>query len=782
MTYSRLLLPRGVLSLLILLLAACEGGAIRSPDLPFPELQGFAVDCTPDTPLPAGATAQCAVSDCVFRQVQGDGSTREVPGACPAAGWSATPGNVATINGDGLLTAVGAGTATVVATIDGVTASTPVTVYVPTLVGATIVCTPVAINAGQTSQCSANSCRFEVPDGNGGTREENGTCPAATWSTTPAQVGSINGSGVFTGVSAGTATVTGHVGNQNPTTQIQVRAACISSLQITPSTATVIAGQTQTYVAIATFDNNSTGNVTATTTFSSSGSAASFPAGPGNATASTDGQLATAATVTVTGIVSTANTCGNAAVSDTAMLTVQPAQLVANGLCLEPADTGTGSFEGCRADSGIACATTPLTLTVDQQRQLRLRARFNNGQECNVTNSAGSNFSSAAPAIASVTNAKPPGRGLVTAVSPGTTRIEASALIGSTPVNAAPLPITVRLDEMLGGNSLIVSAKAASASAPPRKFACVGANDLVGGLADSSQLQGQQKLFAGARFCTPEQFDETTGNCRTFIDDPAQPPRDVTNDDGVPSPTNPLANRIAWTQATGFWNGAACATTLPELPVGDGPSALVGDQLTPADRYAIGDRRPGENGVAVAAGNLRLGFSCITADYHNPAFAANHDVDGMTLLVLPVTNDVLLGPSTAQEATELCDALAPLFQLGASQNGGDGAVTQLLSVVTEIVNPILQGLAGGQEPGNTGPIPVDLLVTQILTGISDPITRQLFTAGLGNLVAAIDGGVYAPLTCGIGALLTALTTADPDAILNAQACVPTDPTFPFPAP
>lgn len=778
--------PRNALVLLALVLSACSGGGGgRSPDLPFPTLQSFTVACNPGGVLEVGQTSQCSVTSCTYREVLATGGTNIVTRTtgCPDPDWSSAAPGIATISDTGLVTAVAPGNTTISGSVEGVTTTAPISVASVIFDSAAVVCSPNPINLGQTSQCSINNCTGHVPGGPVGPRP----CPAQVgWSASPSEVGTINSTGRFTSLDDGVATITAQVGTitPSPTTTITVNPACVQSIEILPSTATVIAGQTQAYTARAIFTNTSTGgssndDVTSTTTFSSDDSnVASFPAGAGNATATTNSQLATADSAVITGTYSGTNLCTAGSVTDNAVLNVVVPQLIANGLCLEPA-SGV-AFEGCRADSG-ACPTGAQALTVGQQRQMRLRARFNNGLECNLTNSEGSTFTSSADTVASVTNTDPPGRGLVTGLSSGSADISASARIAGATVNATPVRFNVRLDEVLGANSVLVSAKPFALSPEPRKFACVGATDVVGGLADSTQLQGRLRVFAGARFCEEDDID-ADGNCAQFNDDPALPPRDITNDDGANDVT-PESNRIVWERANSYWDGAACVSTIPaEIPIGNGPPALVGDQQTPAPQYALGNRQPGQNGVVVGAGNLRIGFACITATYHNPLSNENTDMDGMTVLVLPVTNDVLLGSSTALDSTQLCDALEPLFQLGAAENGGNGAVTQLLSAVTEIVNPILQSLAAGGEPENAGPIPVDLLLTQVLTGVSDAATRQLFIAGLGDVVAALDQSVYNPLLCGVGALLNALTNPSPDAFEDAQACIPTAPTFPFPFP
>jgi len=772
--------PRAVLLLAALVLTACGGGGgARSPDLPFPELLSFSVSCapTPD-PLEVNQTSTCApvAGSCQYREVLASGNTRVVNRDCPAVSWSSSAPSIATINDAGVITGVAAGTATVTGSIDGITQTVPVRIIEATLVDAEISCAPDSINQGATSQCSViGDCDYEL---NGQPVER--PCPAAAWST---NLGTINAStGAYTGTAVGTATITAQIGRLTRTTQIAVRETCLQSIVVSTvpaGTTSVIAGNNVVYAATALYRNGTSGPVTSTTTFSSNKpNVGSFPAGVGQSTLSTNPALAAQDVVTVTGTYSgTTEICPGGSTTDNETLTVIPAQLIA--LCLEPADAN-GAFDNCRNDTG-ACVTAPVQLSIDSKRQLRLRARYEAGavdRECNVTNAADSSFTSDAPAIASVTNDVTTGRGELTANGEGSTAIKGSAVIAGVRQNANDLTVNVTLNEVLGGNSVTVSAKSLSIPGEPSKFACVGATDLVGGLTDSSRIQGVQRLYAGARFCTPSQ--RVDGECQTFIDGDTY--RDVTNDDGFIAPNEP-GNRINWEQSPGYWNGEACVATLPaSLPIGGGAPAIVGDNLTPAADYAAGNRAAGQNGVVVGTGNLRLGFACVTAEYTNPRSATNKDLDGMTVLVLPVTNDVVLGSSNDEDATQLCAALESVFMLGGSPNGGSGVVTQVLSAVTEIVNPILQALASGDEPGNTGPIPVDDIVEGLLGVLADPLTQTLFATPLGDLVALLDNTVYAPLLCGVDTLLTAILTGNPAAIGGAQLCVPEVPTFPFPFP
>ena len=635
----------------------------------------------------------------------------------------------------------------------------------PELLSFTTACNPAGpLAAGSTSQCRITQCRFETVNADGDISEVDGPCPTVSWSAAPATAAEISSTGLLTTstsiTSQTTVVVTATSGGVSDDFSIIVNPACATSITVSSPTQSIVAGlTTQPYRAIATFNNGLTGDVSSSTQFSIA------PPTAGNFTANnavtTNSEIATATTATITG---TYTSSCSGPLSDDTSLTITPASVIAGGLCLEPVD-GT-PFTSCRARTGSSpgCAVTParIDLTSGETRQLRLRAIFDNNLECNVTNQPGASITSQDSGVATASNTVPPGRGLVTGVAVGSTNIEGEYTLRGTTSEATPVPVRVNLSEELGANSLGLAAKSYAVTDMPTKFACVGSTDLVGGLSGDS-IQGQLPLFAGVRFCEPGDIGDD-GNC------------DFTDDNTVRDATN--ASTITWKPATeGYWNGQQCQTTLPDIPVGDGAPLIVGNTQTPDDLYSEGIRRIGDKGVVTAAGSLRLGFACVTAEYTNPADPTNKDLDGMTVLVLPVTNDVLLGPSSAADATRLCDSLAPLLLLGAPENGGNGALIQILSVVTEVVNPILQELAAGDEEGNSGPLPVDTILGGVIEGLA-LITEPLFDAALTPVLEAINDGVVDPLLCGVGTLLTAITTADPAAIADAQACLPAPPTTP----
>lgn len=114
--------------------------------------------------------------------------------------WSSSNSGVATVNSSGLVTAVSAGSATVTATTqDGsFVATSSISVTVPTIqvTGVTVNPTSASITIGSTLQLTAS------------VTPANATNQTVSWSSSNVGVATVNSSGIVTGVSVGTATIT----------------------------------------------------------------------------------------------------------------------------------------------------------------------------------------------------------------------------------------------------------------------------------------------------------------------------------------------------------------------------------------------------------------------------------------------------------------------------------------------------------------------------------------------------------------------------------------------
>lgn len=127
--------------------------------------------------------------------------------------------------------------------------------------------------------------------------------------------------------------------------------------------------------------------------------------------------------------------------------------------------------------------------------------------------------------------------------------------------------------------------------------------------------------------------------------------------------TGALNASTDWAANEGFWNGAQCDANVPT------DMAPAGDFSPPATVDA--------NGLVTPTGQIRIGTACIVGT-HTPTGM----LDGGTIVVFPVADDAQLAA-----AGELCDQFEPLFQAG-GEDGGAGALTQLISALGQLLNPI----------------------------------------------------------------------------------------------
>lgn len=161
---------------------------------------------------PTASIAEGATVDLTATAKDANGGT--LAGRAPT--WSSSSAAVASVNASGKVTGVTAGTATIIATIEGKTGSATITVTRTPV--ATVEVTPAAptVTVGQTVQLVAT-----VKEAQG--RALQGR--AVTWATSAAGVATVNASGLVTGVAAGTATITATSETVNGTTTVTVTAA-----------------------------------------------------------------------------------------------------------------------------------------------------------------------------------------------------------------------------------------------------------------------------------------------------------------------------------------------------------------------------------------------------------------------------------------------------------------------------------------------------------------------------------------------------------------------------
>src|SRR5205085_2012836 len=134
--------------------------------------------------------------------------------------WSSNNTAVARVNGSGLVTGVGAGTATITATSEGQSGTSDVTVTLAPVASVTVTPSPASVAAGPPVQLTATP-----KDANGNVLSGR----VVTWSSNRTSVATVDGNGLVSGVTAGSATITATSEGKSGTSSITVTAVPVAS-------------------------------------------------------------------------------------------------------------------------------------------------------------------------------------------------------------------------------------------------------------------------------------------------------------------------------------------------------------------------------------------------------------------------------------------------------------------------------------------------------------------------------------------------------------------------
>ncbi|HTW48998.1 MAG TPA: Ig-like domain-containing protein [Acidobacteriaceae bacterium] len=174
------------------LLCGCSAGSGSPPRIvSAPTVTSIAV-----TPAPAGIVAG-TTQQYTATATYDDGSTANVTAS---ATWTSSSASVATIDSSGLATAVAAGSATITASLSGVSGTAVLTVVSSTPVSIAITPNPASFAMNTTQQYTATSTYS-----NGMTAD---VTSSAAWSSSNADVAAIDSSGLATGVASGLTAIT----------------------------------------------------------------------------------------------------------------------------------------------------------------------------------------------------------------------------------------------------------------------------------------------------------------------------------------------------------------------------------------------------------------------------------------------------------------------------------------------------------------------------------------------------------------------------------------------
>ena len=284
--------------------------------------------------------------------------------------WSSTNVAVATVSSGGLVTGITQGTATIVATIEGKTATAPVVVTAPPVNTVAVSPTTASVITGATQQFTAtlrDAAGVLLPG-----RE-------VTWSTSGPAIATISSEGLLTAVAAGSVTITATSEGRSGTASVTVTNPPVATVTVSPVSASMLPGEQLSFSARAV---DAAGNVLTGRPVTWSA------ANPAVATISTAGRVTavgagtTAVTATVEG------KTGSAAVTVNAPVT------------------------------SVTVSPTSASLLVGAVQQLSATSRDSAG---NVLQRRPVAWSSSSPAVAAVS-----AQGLVSGVAPGSATVTAT--------------------------------------------------------------------------------------------------------------------------------------------------------------------------------------------------------------------------------------------------------------------------------------------------------------------------------------------------------------------
>ncbi|MDT0496976.1 Ig-like domain-containing protein [Algiphilus sp. W345] len=228
-------------------LAGC-GGGVSSPDFT-PKLTGLSVD-PPVATVRIGETQTFTATGTFTTQPD---STPDSTTETVSANWSVSDESIATIDGEGTLTAVDDGSVTVTAKKGGITATATVTVSPPTLSSITITPTDPTITIGDTVSFTATGTFQDNPDNPDSEPYEDDV--DVTWAGGDPAVATVDAnSGVATGVGEGSTSITATSGGISASVTLTVNGIpVLTSIAVTPEMASAPLGRNVEFTATGTF-------------------------------------------------------------------------------------------------------------------------------------------------------------------------------------------------------------------------------------------------------------------------------------------------------------------------------------------------------------------------------------------------------------------------------------------------------------------------------------------------------------------------------------------------
>ncbi|HXW92560.1 MAG TPA: Ig-like domain-containing protein [Terriglobales bacterium] len=177
--------------------------------------------------------------------------------------WGPSSSSIVTVNSSGFASALSLGSATITAALGSITTSTNLTVTDATLVSMVVTPTSPTIAVGGSRQFTATGSFSD------GSTEDMSAVPKTTWTSSDTAVATMSGA-TATGVSGGTATIKAAFGSVGGSANLTVNTGSLTSLSISPTSATITEDGTQQFTVTGHYSNGTTLTLNSSATWSTS--------------------------------------------------------------------------------------------------------------------------------------------------------------------------------------------------------------------------------------------------------------------------------------------------------------------------------------------------------------------------------------------------------------------------------------------------------------------------------------------------------------------------------
>jgi len=198
------------------------------------------------SPVPVASVSVTFVSSSIFigSNTQATATIRDAGGNILTGRsivWGSSNPSIASVNGTGSVSGISAGNASIIATCEGQSGASPITVTLAPVATVTVTAGVNVITVGGTTQAAAI-----LKDAAGNTLIGR----AITWASNSPTVATISLAGVVTGISAGTVTITATSEGIIGSDAVTVNVVPISSITVTFGSAALIVGQSTQATAV----------------------------------------------------------------------------------------------------------------------------------------------------------------------------------------------------------------------------------------------------------------------------------------------------------------------------------------------------------------------------------------------------------------------------------------------------------------------------------------------------------------------------------------------------